>query len=278
VRVYVLGSGSSGNAIVVEDDGVRVLVDAGIGPRTAAERMRTLGEDLFPRGVDAIVVSHHHGDHAAQLEPLARALRAPKRDHVDERAGQKPLIWLHDGVDVPRVRHRFAVASFVAGGGFDVGPIRVETLRVPHDAPQIAIALHGRDHSVGIVTDVGSVTPKLVDFLGRCNTVLVEANYCPEMLELGPYPPTLKARVRGPLGHLANHEAAQLVAGLRKESTTAVWLCHVSRTNNEPARALATVRARAGDLPVDLLPHGEARLLELLPRKRPSFVQVRLPF
>ncbi len=276
MRVFVLASGSSGNAIVVEEGGVRILVDAGVGPKTAAARMRSLGEDLFPRGVDAIVVSHHHGDHAAQLEPLARAFRAPKRDHLP--AGAAPMVWLHDGIDAVRVRHRYEVARFVAGGGFDVGPLRVETMLVPHDAPQVAIAVHGRDHSVGIVTDLGQVPAKLVGFLGRCNTVLLEANYCPRLLEAGPYPPHLKRRVAGPLGHLANEDAAALVAALRKESTTAVHLCHLSRTNNEPARALQAVRARAGDLPVDVLPHGEARLLELAPRSRPSFVQVSLPF
>lgn len=276
MRLYVIASGSSGNAILVEDGDVRILVDAGVGPKTAATRMHTLGFDLFPRGVDAIVVSHHHGDHAAQLEPLARAFRAPLRDHLQH--GDRPMVWLHDGVDVARVRHRFAVSRFVAGEGFDVDHLRVETMVVPHDAPQIAIAVHGRDHSFGIVTDLGHVPTKLVGFLGRCNTVLLEANYCPRMLEHGPYPPSLKRRVAGPLGHLANEDAAILAAALRKESTTALFLCHLSRTNNDPERALRTVRARAGDLSVDVLPHGEPRLLELRPRTRPSFVQVALPF
>ena len=255
---------------------MRVLVDAGIGPKTAASRMHALGDDLFPRCFDAIGVIHHHGDHAAQLEPLARALRAPRRDHLG--AGERPMIWLHDGVDVPRVRHRFEIARYGAGSGFDVGPVRVETMLVPHDAPQVAIAVHGREHSVGIVTDLGQVQKPFIGFLGRCNTVLLEANYCPELLEHGPYPPNLKTRVRGPLGHLANDDAATLAAALRRESTTAVYLCHISRTNNDPARALRAVRARAGDLPVEVLPHGEPRLLELSPRTRPSFVQVGLPF
>src|SRR5436305_464043 len=102
MRVHVLGTGSSGNALLVEADGTRLLVEAGIGPRNLVTRMRALGFDLFhrdwPTGVDGIVVTHHHNDHAAQLEPLAKMLKAPKV------GAPNPMLHLHDGVELHRVR------------------------------------------------------------------------------------------------------------------------------------------------------------------------------
>ena len=98
MRVWFLSSGSSGNVAIVESNGARLLVDAGLGPKVCATRMRQLGADLFPRGVTAIVVTHHHGDHIAHLEPLARALRVP--------------VYLHAGISASRVRARYDVRPY----------------------------------------------------------------------------------------------------------------------------------------------------------------------
>ncbi|MEO8874884.1 MAG: MBL fold metallo-hydrolase, partial [Polyangiaceae bacterium] len=84
MRVFVLSSGSCGNAVIVEAEGTRILLDAGIGPKKAVKAMRVLGDDIFPRGFDAIIITHHHGDHMAHLEPHARATLAP--------------LYLHSGI------------------------------------------------------------------------------------------------------------------------------------------------------------------------------------
>ena len=280
MRVFVLGTGSSGNALLVEADGTRLLVEAGIGPKNAAARMQSLGDELFPRvdasaahppKVDGIVVTHHHMDHAAQLEPLCKALGAP-------RAGGSgaPMLHLHDGVDAPRVRHRFALRRYRASEAFEVGALRVRTMPVAHDAPHVALAVQSRTHSFGFVTDVGTVTHALVDFLGSCDTVMLESNFCPQLLELGPYPRSLRRRIAGNFGHLSNGQAAALAGSVARQATRKILLCHLSRVNNEPELALKTVGERARDADVEVLPHGGSRLLELAPARRRRMEQLSL--
>jgi phosphoribosyl 1,2-cyclic phosphodiesterase len=268
VRVYVLGSGSTGNAVLIEAAGARLLVDAGFGPRAAVRRLAELGVDLFPRSVDGIVVSHQHGDHIGHLEPLARALRAP--------------IYLHRGIGAPRVRRRFHVVDYDPGATFSVGALDVATVAVPHDAPQIALKISvnmagNREvgTAFGIATDVGTVTDGLVRLLEGCDAGLIEANHCPAMLADGPYPERLKKRVAGPYGHLANHQTAQLAARLIGSRLAHMYLGHISRANNTPERALEVVRASAGPrVGVSVVPHGVPQILAV-PRRA---AQLALPF
>ncbi|HEY1958696.1 MAG TPA: MBL fold metallo-hydrolase, partial [Polyangiaceae bacterium] len=258
MRIWVLGTGSSGNSLLVEADGTRLLIEAGIGPKNASARMRMLGGDL--RGVDGIVVTHHHGDHAGQLEPMCKALGAP-------RAGSSlpAMVHLHDGVGVERVRHRFAVRRHRAGESFEVGALRVRTVPVVHDAPHVALAIQSKTHTFGFVTDVGTVTAPLVELLTSCNTVMMESNFCPQLLELGPYPRSLRRRIAGHLGHLSNGQAAALAGTIARHAASKIFLCHLSQVNNEPARALAMVRDRAPRAQVEVLPHGRARVIDLAP-------------
>ncbi len=255
MRIWVLGSGSSGNAAIIEADGARILVDAGMGPRTAARKMKDLGGDLFASlpGLEAIIVTHHHGDHIAHLEPHARASRAP--------------IYLHRGISVlPRVREKYEVRSYEPGRPFKVGPFVIEALSIPHDAPQVALRIATPTHAFGVATDLGHVPSDLPAFLGSCDTVLVEANYCAQMLEWGPYPPRLKARVAGDIGHLDNEQTAELAAALIGTRLRRMYLGHISRTNNTPDRALAAVRKRSGSLEVRAVLNGVPEILDVVKR------------
>ncbi len=271
MRVHVLGTGSSGNALLVEDDDTRLLIEAGISPKNAVTRMQSLGFDLYPRGVDGIVVTHHHNDHAAQLEPLCKALRAPKAGEGD------PMVHLHDGVDVPRVRHRYGVRRYKAGHAFEVKGLRVRTIPLMHDAPHVAIAIQSKTHTLGFLTDAGSITTPVVDFLASCDTVLLESNHCPTLLKLGPYPPSLQRRIAGNLGHLSNAQAADLAGSIGKQGTRNIFLCHLSSVNNEPELALKTVRERARDVHVEVLGHGKSRTMQLGAQpRRAAFEQLHL--
>jgi phosphoribosyl 1,2-cyclic phosphodiesterase len=248
VRVFVLGSGSSGNGILIEAGGSRILVDAGLGPKVAARKMRDLGCDLFPRGVDAVVITHHHGDHFAHAEPLARALRVP--------------LYLHPGISASRVRARWEVREYRPGVPFRVGGFEICALLVPHDAPQVALAITSDDGTrFGVATDLGHVPPSLVPFLGACDAALVEANYCPAMLAVGPYPEHLRSRIRGGLGHLANEQTAELAASLVRSRLGKLYLGHISRSNNSPERALAAVKPRCVGFEVEAVEHGESRVV-----------------
>ncbi len=250
MRVFVLGSGSSGNAILLEAAGARVLVDAGIGPKAAARKMRELGCDLFPRGVDGVILTHHHGDHFAHAEPLARALRVP--------------LYMHPGISASRVRARWEVREYKPGVPFRIGSFEVAALAVPHDAPQVALAITSGDGTrFGVATDLGHVPPALTPFLGSCDAALVEANYCPRMLEVGPYPEHLRRRIRGGLGHLANEQTAELAASVARSRLATLYLRHISRSNNSPDRALEVVRPRCQGLRVEAVPHGASRAIDV---------------
>jgi phosphoribosyl 1,2-cyclic phosphodiesterase len=242
VRVWLLSSGSSGNVAIVEAEGHRLLIDAGVGLRATVTRMKALGADLFPRSVSGIVVTHHHQDHIAKVEPLTRALRAP--------------LFLHRGIEADVVRRRIDVREYVPGTTLHVGPFAIDSLPVPHDAPQVAIAVRAGGRRFAIVTDLGHVPPGLAELLGDCDVALVEANHCRDLLAVGPYPPRLRDRVGGSHGHLANHQTAELARRLSGTRLARMYLGHLSRVNNTPARALETVRAAARDLDVQVVPHG----------------------
>ena len=244
MRVLVLGSGSSGNATLLDAGGTRILVDAGIGPRTVARRLELLGVSTVPR-IDAIVVTHQHGDHIERVESLARTFSAP--------------IYFHRGIEARRVRSRFDVRSYEPRVPFCIGSFDLRAVSVPHDAPQVALRFESAGKSFGLATDLGSVPAELVGLLRQCDVALVEANYCPELLATGPYPLHLRRRVAGDFGHLANDQTAELAAKLAQDPRSRLRrlvLGHLSRSNNTPERALAAVRARAKNLEVGVVEHG----------------------
>jgi phosphoribosyl 1,2-cyclic phosphodiesterase len=249
VKLFVLGSGSSGNCLVIEADGERLLVDAGMGPVRATGRMRALGAELVTRRAPlGLFVTHHHGDHAAHALPLARALRTP--------------VFAHGGVPLVS-RKRVEVRPYTPGRPVHLGPFEVEALVIPHDAPHVALRVSAGGLRFGIATDLGHATRELRHLLQGCDLVMLEANHCPAMLEAGPYPPRLKRRVAGPLGHLTNDQAADLAATLEDTRVSRLVLAHLSRTNNSPERALAAVDKRLRRLPFEALLQGEPRKLDV---------------
>lgn len=253
----MLASGSTGNCLVIEAQGERLVIDAGLGPTRATERMRALGSDLIAsRPPVGLFVTHDHGDHAAHALPLSRALRAP--------------LFAHDGVVLERARRRAEMRSYTPGRPTVLGPFTIEALGVPHDAPHVALRVTAGATRVALATDLGHGTRDLRDFLGASDVVLLESNYCPGMLELGPYPPRLRSRVAGPLGHLSNDQTAAIARSLQDTRAARLVLMHLSRANNTPERALQVVASAAPRLGVEVLPHGQSRLLDVVPGLRAS--------
>jgi phosphoribosyl 1,2-cyclic phosphodiesterase len=257
VRVFVLGSGSSGNCLLVEADGERIVIDAGLGPIRATERMRSLGEDLITsRPPLGIFVTHDHSDHSAHALPLARALRSP--------------VFAHAGAPLERARRRLDVRPYVPGRVLPLGPFLVEAVSVPHDAPHVALRISAGRHRTAVVTDLGHATDELRAALSGCDLVFLEANHCPELLATGPYPPHLKRRVGGRLGHLANEQAAELARSLEGTRVGRLVLVHLSRTNNTAERAHEVVSSRLRGIAVETMPNGEARRFEITGSPRPG--------
>jgi phosphoribosyl 1,2-cyclic phosphodiesterase len=208
--------------------------------------MRGLGADLVTtRPPLGLLVTHDHGDHAAHALPLARALRTP--------------IIAHGGVAIERARTRVDVRSYVPGRALALGPFLIEAVSVPHDAPQVALRISAGACRFAIATDLGDPTRGLGPFLRGCDLVFLESNYCPSLLESGPYPLCLKRRVGGPLGHLANEQTADLAASFEDSRVSRLVLVHLSRTNNTPGRAHEVVASRVRRLAVEVLPNGEPR-------------------
>ncbi|HVY46363.1 MAG TPA: MBL fold metallo-hydrolase [Minicystis sp.] len=224
MRVYVLASGSDGNAAVVESAcGARVLVDAGIGVQSLVQKLVDLGAGGMP---DAIVVTHAHKDHVGQAARISKRLRIP-------------VYALEATAAAARLGDR--VRLFGPREPFAVGGLLVEPVPVPHDAEEVALRLSDARRSVAIATDVGEVTQPLVDHVARCDVVMVESNHDLDMLRWGPYPPFLKRRVESARGHLSNEQTHALLRRLSL-SVRAVVLTHLSRTNNRPDIALEVAR------------------------------------
>lgn len=261
MRLYVLGSGSTGNAVLVQAGDTRVLVDAGLGPVACVKRLRALGADLFPRGVDALVVTHEHADHAGHVLPLAKALRCP--------------LVLHDGIAAPVARRRFPVVR-LGGGPVDLGELRIEAFPLPHDAPNVALRLSSRDRSVAYATDLGHAPAGLAPFLAASDAVLFEANHCHEALAVGPYTERLRRRISSNVGHLSNVEAGLLVRDVRALGDPLVALCHLSQVNNSPELALRDVGRLAPLARLTVLPHGEPVVVDVERARTRAAVQLAL--
>ena len=263
MRLYVLGSGSSGNGVLVEAGGTRVLIDAGIGPHACVKRLHSLGLELFPRSVDALIVTHEHADHAAHLHPLAKTLRCP--------------IVLHPGIRAPLVRQKFQITP-LGERGITVGSLLVEALSIPHDAPNVAVRVAGESGVFAYATDLGHVPRGLDTFLAASDVVMLESNHCRKRLAVSPYPEKLRRRISGGLGHLSNDETGDLVRAMGAHGDPLVALCHLSLANNEPDVALMQVQAKAPSARLTVLEHGCPERLDVARATRRGKVQLAFGF
>lgn len=231
LRVVPLGSGSGGNAILVELGDTRLLVDAGLSARTLATRLRGAGVD--PRSIAGILLSHEHGDHARGVELFSR------RFGLAVHCASETL----EALDLSFV-HLAAWSPFRPGEPFEVRGIVVDPFPVPHDAARpVGFVLARNDTRVGVATDLGHATTLVVERLRGCDVLVVESNYDPDMLRDGPYPWALKQRVAGRTGHLSNHAAAALLSDVVDDRCRAVVLAHLSEHNNTPELARRTAAA-----------------------------------
>jgi phosphoribosyl 1,2-cyclic phosphodiesterase len=225
-------SGSNGNCIYVEAAGARLLFDAGISGLQAQRRLAALGRDV--QRADGVFISHDHSDHIRCAGVYHRKFGIPV--HVTDETLRAARRWQALG-EISHVRH------FESGQSVAVGRAVVHTVPTPHDgADGVAFVVEAEGKRLGILTDLGHVFAGLPELLGTLDAVFIESNYDPRMLAEGPYPYHLQQRIRGDGGHLANHEAAEL---LRLCHGRLKWAClaHLSEQNNTPALAMQTSRA-----------------------------------
>jgi phosphoribosyl 1,2-cyclic phosphodiesterase len=235
MRTISLQSGSSGNCIYVETRGVRLLFDAGICGSEAARRLAAHGRDI--RTVDALVISHDHGDHVRHAGVYQRKFGLPVY------VTAKTLSVAEEKMPLGSMRD---VRLFMAGGRIRFGDVIVETIPTPHDgADGSAFVVVSGGKRLGILTDLGHVFEELIPVVASLDAVFLESNYDPVMLARGSYPVFLKKRIQGPEGHISNIEAAELL----QVGSTLKWAClaHLSKNNNHPSVALGTHRKILSD-------------------------------
>ena len=233
MRFASLGSGSRGNALLVEAGNTRVLIDAGFGPREMSRRLERL--NLAGDDIDAVLVTHEHSDHIGGVFACARrfgwavllthgTLAACRDGGADERI---TIIDSHESLSVDDIcMHPFPV---------------------PHDAREpVQFVLTDGARRLGVLTDAGHVTSHMVAMLDNCDALVLECNHDSRMLAQGSYPPALKRRIGGPWGHLDNAAAASLLSRIERSRLRHVVAAHLSEENNSPVLAQLALSAAMG--------------------------------
>lgn len=234
MRFCSLGSGSTGNATLVEAGATRLLIDCGFTQKELSLRLGRLGLD--PSGLTALFITHEHGDHVGCALSLARRHRLP--------------LWMSRGtwraIGAPELDDD--LLHFVSDGApVAVGDLELSPYTVPHDAAEpLQLSCTDGQRRLGVLTDAGSITAHLLGALRGCDALLLECNHDRDLLANSSYPASLKARVGGRLGHLANDTAAEVLAACRHAGLRHVVAAHLSQQNNRPDLAAAALAGAVG--------------------------------
>ncbi|MBI2728550.1 MAG: MBL fold metallo-hydrolase [Polaromonas sp.] len=236
LRFKSLGSGSSGNATVIESGGLtplRLLVDCGLGIRQLQYRLAEAG--LQAEDIHAVFITHEHGDHIGCARALSLRYRLP--------------VWMsrgtHAAIGSPDFEGRLHFAR--DGGRIDLGGMEVTPFAVPHDAREpLQITCTDGSAKLAVVTDLGHATPHVLHHLSACDALVLECNHDSDMLARSAYPYFLKRRVGGDLGHLSNEAAAVIAAAVCHPKLKHLVAAHLSKQNNLPALARTSMATALG--------------------------------
>ncbi len=233
VRVISLGSGSSGNALLIAAEGCNLLIDCGVGVRTIAAGMKSLG--FAWDQLSGVVISHEHSDHIRALDPIVR-----RGIPIHCSRGTAIGAGLESG--------SYSQLSF--NRSFQIDAATIHPVPVSHDASEpcgyfVEVAGFG----ISVITDTGEAGAHFLEPIRNSQLVVFESNHDEQMLWNGPYPTHLKKRVASAKGHLSNKDCGDtLRLALSDGARPAIWLAHLSETNNRPEVALKTVRTQLGEL------------------------------
>lgn len=237
LRFKSLGSGSSGNATVVQArSGPRLshlLIDCGLGLRELDARLGQAG--MLAEQIDAIFITHEHGDHIGCARQLARRERIP--------------VWMSQGTYLALGEPDFEGLLRIAcdRSPIEVGALQVRPFTVPHDAREpLQLTCSDGASTLGVLTDLGHATAHVVEQLAGCHSLLLECNHDPDLLAASAYPAFLKRRVGGAWGHLANTAAAAIASAIQSAGLRRVVAAHLSEQNNRPDLARQALAAALG--------------------------------
>ena len=231
MRVTILGSGSRGNAVLVETDGARLLVDAGFSGRDLERRLAEVGVD--PCSLSALLVTHDHGDHTRGMGVAARRWKVPLYLTDLTRNVCRDLL---DGTE--------DVRAYTSAAPVEIGGLTVTPFLTVHDAVDpvaVTVTETATGEKLGIATDLGRSTATVRHALRECDVLVLESNHDEILLRESDYPWSVKARIGGSHGHLSNRAAAELARELYHDGLCAVVLAHMSAQANDPSLALEVV-------------------------------------
>ncbi|MCR1768432.1 MBL fold metallo-hydrolase [Burkholderia glumae] len=243
MRFTSLGSGSEGNALVVEAASgtttTRVLLDCGFSAKEIDRRLTRVG--LASDELDAILITHEHGDHIGSALTLARRFGLP--------------LFMSWGTARAVGADAAGIDLHVLWGdeATPIGDLAIHPYTVPHDAREpLQFVFTDGAARLGVLTDAGMSTPHLCAVLSGCDALVLEANHDVAMLAGSRYPASLKARIGGSHGHLSNDAAAAILASLDRARLRHLVAAHLSQQNNLPELAQAALAAALGSAPGDV--------------------------
>jgi phosphoribosyl 1,2-cyclic phosphodiesterase len=237
MRFACLGSGSRGNALVVERGRTRLMLDCGYPARETERRLARLG--LAPADLAGILVTHEHSDHTAGACKFARKHGLP--------------LWLTHGTlkGIPGDASGLPQVTIIdSHSPFSVGDLQLLPFPVPHDAREPAhFVFTDGARRLGVLTDTGASTSHIEAMLSGCDALVLECNHDLDLLMKGEYPQALKARVAGRYGHLDNDSSAGLLAAIDRSRLQHLIAAHLSQQNNRPELARAALAQVMGCAP-----------------------------
>lgn len=231
MKFSVLASGSTGNAAVVTDGQVNILIDAGLSARKLDALMKQIG--FSGESIDVILVTHEHDDHIKGLGPLARKYQLPiyantrTWEQLDKQIGP---------IEADKKM------TFATGAALDFDSMRVESYEISHDAAEpVGFCFYHQDQKLSFATDLGYMSRNVREKLSDSDVIVLESNHDINMLRMGKYPWNIKRRILSDTGHLSNEAAGEALCELISKRMKRIYLAHLSRDHNVMDIAKMTV-------------------------------------
>ena len=226
MRFASLGSGSRGNALIVDVGDTRVLLDCGFSLKVTVERLARL--DITPESIDAVLLTHEHSDHLGSAARFAARFGLP--------------VYLTYGTQQALSDCWPNCRLIDSHQTFAIGSLEVQAFPVPHDAREpVQYVFSDGQHRLGVLTDCGTVTAHVLSMLDACNALVLECNHDTRLLAESSYPAMLKRRISGNFGHLGNGQAAELLTRIETSRLQHIVAAHLSEQNNRPELAVTAL-------------------------------------